>query len=173
MYVVLLPSSFISLYCVLSRLFFLLDVILSDALIIYAIVLMKCFAVHLSLSSLYSSDLPNQKTDGGQATDMTCDQRAAQFQIQSTANCSSLRVATDMLQWRYGCCGTGRSACAPDFVDYSAAVCKDKSSCTLCFCRCPSVHKVSCSLSLSISLSLSLSSRIPCLALGSYITLFS
>ena len=196
---------------------------------------MKSFTVSLSVS--FSSDLPEHKED---PNDLSCDERAAQFQMLSTADCSTavldshgttMKSRTDMLQWRYKCCGsglaasqrsacyvdfshvcatpssytpgasyndakdcdgfmrhvvsgsealagkdfssafdcssetqtnidivdgiaaeccgTGQSACAPDSVDYSAAVCKDKSSCTLCCCRRPLSRCIVCYLAYS------------------------
>ena len=125
---------------------------------------MKSFTVSLSLSlSLsLSSDLPNHKED---PNDLSCDERAAQFQMLSTADCNTsaldhhgttMKSKTDMLQWRYKCCGTGQSACAPDPVDYSAAVCKDESSCTLCCTLYFVLSRLSLSLFLSVCLSVCL-----------------
>jgi hypothetical protein len=69
-----------------------------------------------------SSYLPEHKED---PNDLSCDELAAQFQMLSTADCSTealdqygttMKSKTDMLQWRYKCCGAGQSACASDPV---------------------------------------------------------
>ena len=180
-------SLFLSLYvCFCHTHSFLSIMTMSHSLIIiipgtvYHIVRMESFTVCLSLclSVSFSSDLPEHKED---PNDLSCDERAAQFQMLSTADCSTavldshgttMKSRTDMLQWRYKCCGTGQGACESDPIDYSAAVCKDPSNCALCCCRCLLVRFFFV-LSLFFSLSLSLSSvdTVPRLTLESFLSL--